>query len=245
MKGVVLAGGTGSRLDPLTRILNKHVLPVYDRPMIYYPLECLARSGVSDVLLISGPQHIDAFKALLDDGSEVGLRLHYGVQTRAGGIAHALAVAEPFVDGTRSIVMLGDNLVEYTIEREVEAFEAQREGARILLSAVDNPSAFGIAEFDGSRLQRVVEKPTSTPSHLAVTGIYMYDSAVFDIVRTLRPSGRGELEITDVNMAYLERGMLTWSELLGWWIDAGENFDQYLATCNRIAAGGANHPQPS
>jgi len=242
VKGVILAGGFGTRLSPLTKVLNKHLLPVYDRPMVYFPLQCQAKSGIKEVLLLTGGNNSDLFPKLLGDGSEFGLsRLEYAEQQRAGGIAYALGLAEEFAAGEPILLMLGDNIVQFTIEDALRDFGQQERGARVLLATVDNPQQFGIAELHGNQIVRIIEKPADPPSHYAVVGIYLYDSQVFDIVKQLKPSQRGELEITDVNNAYLERGELTHSMLSGWWLDAGEDFDQYLAACNQVAKGGANH----
>jgi len=242
MKGVVLAGGFGTRLDPLTKVINKHLLPVYDRPMIYYPLECLAKSGIEDVLLVTGGTRSDEFQNLLGSGESVGLKsLAYTLQDEAGGIAHALGLAEDYADGESIVLMLGDNLVENTIEGAVQDFMQRDRGAKILLSPVKSPQSFGVAQFEGERLVHIIEKPTDPPSNLAVVGIYLYDSQVFSIVKTLSPSGRGELEISDVNNAYLAKGQLSFNVLEGWWLDAGEDIDQYLFCCNHVAQYGANH----
>lgn len=245
MKGVVLAGGTGSRLTPLTKVTNKHLLPVYDKPMIYHSLECLAKSGIQDVLLVTGGNSAGDFLKLLKDGKELGLKsLYYAYQEGAGGIAQALLLAEDFADGTPIVLMLGDNIVERTIQDAIGGFRRQGKGARILLYPVENPELYGIAEVENSRIVRIVEKPKNSTSNLAVVGIYMYDHTVFDIVKTLKPSARRELEITDVNNAYLARGELAFTMLEGWWVDAGENIDYYLSSCQRVAQCGANHCAP-
>jgi len=242
IKGVILAGGTGSRLAPLTNVVNKHLLPVYDRPMIYYPLECLAKSGIDEVLLVTGGDNVGDFMRLLRDGRQFGLAsLNYTHQEGPGGIAHALALAEGFTGDDHIVLVLGDNILEHTIEDVIEAYRRQGRGARVLLSPVENPESFGIAELAGDRITRIVEKPSNPPSDLAVIGVYLYDSSVFEIVKTLKPSHRRELEITDVNNAYIERGELAYSVLPGWWADAGETIDGYLEICNRVAQTGANH----
>jgi glucose-1-phosphate thymidylyltransferase len=241
MKGVILAGGTGSRLFPITKVTNKHLLPVYNKPMIYYPIECLARSGIDDVLLVTGGNNAGDFIRLLGNGREFGLRsLNYTYQEGAGGIAQALGLAEGFADGRPICLILGDNIVEYTIADAARRFGHQGQGAKILLTQVDNPQAYGVAEMDGDRVVRIVEKPKEPKSNWAVIGIYFYDAKVFDIVRTLRPSARNELEITDVNNAYIAAGQMTADKLKGWWADAGENIDFYLRACNTVAASGAN-----
>ncbi len=245
MKGVILAGGFGTRLDPLTRVVNKHLLPVYDKPMIYYPLECLSRSGIREVLVITGGHNPKDLALLVGDGRQFGFkRLQYAVQQRAAGIAHAVGLAEAFADGAPLLVMLGDNLVQHTLDPHIAQFELQGGGARVLLARVPNPQAYGVAELSGRQLIRIVEKPSRPPSDLAVTGIYFFDAAVFDIVRSLRPSRRNELEVTDVNNAYLQSGRLRFGMIAGWWLDAGEGIDAYLEACNRVAADGANHPAP-
>ncbi|HEX2974241.1 MAG TPA: sugar phosphate nucleotidyltransferase, partial [Tepidisphaeraceae bacterium] len=241
MKGVVLAGGTGSRLFPLTKVTNKHLLPVYDKPMIYYPLECLAKAGIEDVLLVTGGNNAGDFIRLLGNGRDFGFRnLNYTYQDGAGGIAQALGLAERFADGQSICLILGDNIVEYTIRDAVRRFRHQGQGAKILLSQVENPKAYGVAEMDGDRVVKIVEKPQEPKSNWAVIGIYCYDAQVFEIVRTLKPSARNELEITDVNNAYIERGEMTADKLEGWWADAGENIDFYLKACNTVAQSGAN-----
>jgi glucose-1-phosphate thymidylyltransferase len=241
MKGVVLAGGTGSRLFPVTKVTNKHLLPVYNKPMIYYPLECLAKAGIEEVLLVTGGNNAGEFIRLLGNGREFGFKdLNYTYQEGAGGIAQALGLAEHFVDGDSICLILGDNIVEYTIRDAVRRFRHQGQGAKILLSEVENPKAYGVADMEGERVVRIEEKPAEPKSNWAVIGIYFYDAQVFDIVRTLRPSARNELEITDVNNAYIARGEMTADKLFGWWADAGENIDYYLKACNAVAQSGAN-----
>jgi glucose-1-phosphate thymidylyltransferase len=242
MKGVILAGGTGSRLYPLTKVTNKHLLPVYDKPMIYYPLECMAKAGIEEVLLVTGGNNSGDFIRLLGNGREFGLKnLNYTYQDGAGGIAQALGLAEHFAGGDSICLILGDNIVEYTIRDSVRRFRHQGQGAKILLAQVENPKAYGVAELaaDGS-VQRIVEKPQNPKSNWAVIGIYFYDAKVFEIVKTLKPSARNELEITDVNNAYIERGEMTADKVVGWWGDAGENIDFYLKACNMVAQTGAN-----
>jgi len=228
MKGVVLAGGLGTRLLPLTKITNKHLLPVYDRPMVYYPVEKLVQAGVREVMVVTGGESAGDFLRLLENGREFGLRrIHYTYQQGSGGIAAALALAEDFVDGDRLVAILGDNLFQEDLTPYVRRFERQERGARILLRAVDEPERFGVATIRGGRVVRIVEKPKRPGSRLAVTGCYMYDARVFDIIRTLRPSRRNELEITDVNNAYVRAGELEYDELKGWWQDAGSSFEAY------------------
>lgn len=234
-KGVILAGGLGKRLYPLTKITNKHLLPVYCKPMIYYPIQTLVDAGIKDILVVTGGMHAGEFLRLLGDGAQFGLKeINYTYQEGEGGIADALRLAEHFADNDRIIVMLGDNIVEKSIKGAVDEFRRQPKGARILLKKVDDPKRFGVAEFKGKSLVAIKEKPKTPKSDYAVTGIYMYDNQVFDIIRTLRPSGRGELEITDVNNAYLRKGELAYSMLKGWWTDSG-TFDSLLRA-NNLAA---------
>jgi glucose-1-phosphate thymidylyltransferase len=241
MKGVILAGGTGSRLLPLTKVTNKHLLPVYNKPMIYYPLECMAKAGIEEVLLVTGGNNSGDFIRLLGNGRDFGLKnLNYTYQDGAGGIAQALSLAEHFVGGDSICLILGDNILEFAIKEPCRKFRHQGLGAKILLSQVENPKAYGVAEMDGPRVARIVEKPQQPKSNLAVIGIYFYDNKVFDIVRTLKPSARNELEITDVNNAYIDRGEMTYDKVDGFWADAGENIDFYLKACNMIAQCGAN-----
>jgi glucose-1-phosphate thymidylyltransferase len=228
LKGVVLAGGLGTRLYPLTKVTNKHLLPVYNKPMIYYPILTLVEAGIKDILIVTGGNSAGDFLKLLGNGREFGLsHLSFVYQEGEGGIAAALSLAEHFCENDKIVVILGDNIVEKSIKKEVEIFEKQEKGARILLKEVENPERFGVAEIKDGKIVRIIEKPKIPPSNLAVTGIYMYDSQVFDIIRTLKPSERGELEITDVNNKYLEMGQLTYGILDGWWTDAG-TFDSLL-----------------
>lgn len=241
MKGVVLAGGSGTRLSPLTKVTNKHLLPIYNKPMIYYPLECLRKAGIEEVMLVTGGNNVGDFIRLLGNGKEFGFKeLAYTYQDRAGGVADALGLAEHFAEGGPICLILGDNIVEYHIGPSAEAFRQQKTGARILLSQVDNPDAYGVAEFDGPKLAGIVEKPANPPSNWAIIGIYFYDNDVFRIIKTLAPSHRGELEITDVNNEYLRRGQLQADKLQGWWADAGENIDFYLRANVTVAQSGAN-----
>ena len=245
MKGVILAGGAGTRLHPLTLITNKHLLPMYDRPMVTYAIEALVSAGVKDVMLVTGGTHAGEFLRLLGNGHAHGLdRLFYAMQAKAGGIAEALALAERFVARDRVVVVLADNVVEYSIGDAIRHFEAQPRGARILLSRVEQPDHLhhlGVAAIDPSgRVTRIVEKPADPPSQYAVTGIYLYDAEVWDIIRTLKPSGRGELEITDVNNAYIDRGLMDYDVISGWWGDAGESVESYREAFNYVAEHGAN-----
>ena len=240
MKGVILAGGLGTRLLPLTRITNKHLLPVFDRPMIYYPLQALLNAGIRDILIVTGGHHAGDFLRLLGNGKDFGLgRLHYAYQEGEGGIAAALALAEDFAEGDRICVVLGDNLIEGSIVPAVRRFARQPRGARVILKEVPDAERFGVAELRDGRIVSIVEKPKRPKSRYAVTGIYMYDRQVFDVVRKLRPSRRGELEVTDVNTWYLRRGQL-WCEILdGWWTDAGTMASLHRAG-NLVAETGAN-----
>lgn len=229
MKGVVLAGGLGTRLQPLTRITNKHLLPVWDKPMIYYPLQTLVDAGITDIMLVTGGNAAGDFLRLIGNGEDFGLsRINYAYQKGEGGIAEALGLCREFAGDDKLIVVLGDNILEKGIAAGVEAFAAQEAGARIFLKQVDHPWEYGIAETDGDRVIRIIEKPQDPPTDLAVIGVYMYPPDVFDIISTLEPSGRGELEITDVNNAYIERGRMQFEMLEGWWMDAGENHESLL-----------------
>jgi glucose-1-phosphate thymidylyltransferase len=243
MKGVILAGGTGSRLNPLTKVTNKHLLPIYNKPMIYYPLECMARAGVEEVLLVTGGNNAGDFIRLLGNGREFGLKnLQYTYQDGAGGIAQALGLAEHFVEGEPMCLILGDNILEYSIANARRSFEQQKSGAKILLAEVENPKAYGVAEIVDGRVMQIVEKPENPKSNLAVIGIYFYDGNVFNVVRTLKPSKRNELEITDVNNDYIRQGQMTADRVQGFWADAGENIDFYLRASNTVAKHGANKP---
>ncbi len=240
MKGVVLAGGLGSRLYPLTKVTNKHLLPVYDKPMIYYPIQCLLNAGVSDILIVTGGNSAGHFLQLLGNGSEFGLKaINYTYQQGEGGIADALRLAEHFAEGESICVILGDNIIEGNIKRAADDFRAQPRGAKILLKEVPDPERFGVATVEDGKVRRIVEKPKEPESNLAVVGIYMYDAHVFDIIKTLKPSGRGELEITDVNNSYIREGTMTAGVLEGWWTDAG-TFESLLRANNLVASGGAN-----
>ena len=222
MKGIVLAGGYGTRLLPLTKVTNKHLLPVYDRPMIYYPLQTLADAGIREVMVVTGGNNAGDFLTLLGGGKGFGLQeLAYAYQEGAGGIAQALSLAEDFADGERICVILGDNLIQGSIAKARRDFDKQGEGAKILLKRVPDPERFGVPTLKGKQVLGIEEKPRKPKSSFAVIGIYFYDAAVFDIVKTLKPSKRGELEITDVNNAYIRRGTMTAEVLRGWWTDAG------------------------
>ena len=245
MKGVILAGGTGSRLHPLTRITNKHLLPIYDRPMISFAVEALVKAGVQEIMLVTGGNHAGEFLRLLGNGEEFGLdRLFYAYQDRPGGIADALRQAERFVAGDRSVVLLGDNVFERSIRRCADAFRRQERGARVLLCRVEDSAHLrnlGVAQLNGSRkIQKIIEKPAEPPSQYAVTGVYFYDASVWDVIPRLAPSGRGELEITDVNNWYLERGLMEYDVLDGYWGDAGESIESYYMVHDFVRAHGAN-----
>jgi len=236
MKGVILAGGLGKRLEPLTRITNKHLLPVYGKPMIYYPIQTLVDAGIKDILIVTGGNHAGEFLRLLGNGSEFGLKaINYTYQKGEGGIAEALRLAAHFADNDRIIVILGDNLIEKSIKHYVDDFSKQPKGAKILLKKVDDPERFGVAEVKGSQITKIVEKPKHPKSDYAVTGFYMYDKKVFDIIKTLKPSNRGELEITDVNNEYIKLGQMTFSVLDGWWSDCGTH--EALLRANNLVAG--------
>ena len=231
MKGVVLAGGLGKRLGALTRITNKHLLPIYDRPMIYYPLQTLVDAGISQILIVTGGSNAGDFLRLLGNGEEFGLKhLDYTYQRGEGGIAEALRLAEHFAGGEPIVVILGDNIVEKSIRPAVERFAAAGRGANLLLKEVEDPQRFGVAQLRGDRIVGIEEKPSHPKSNFAVTGIYMFDGQVFDIIKTLKPSARGELEISDVNNAYIQRGQMTYEILDGWWTDAGLPEMLYRAT---------------
>jgi glucose-1-phosphate thymidylyltransferase len=244
VKGVILAGGKGTRLYPLTRITNKHLLPIYDRPMVTYVVEALVQAGVVEVMLVTGGTHAGEFFRLLGNGHGHGVdRLLYAYQEEEGGIADALGLAERFVDRDPVVVMLADNIFGRSIRPLVESFEGQAEGARIVLARVDDPEHLvhlGVPELDGERVTRIVEKPQEPPSPFAVTGLYFYDAAVWDFLPTLTPSARGELEITDVNNWYVERGAMQYDVLEGFWGDAGESIDAYYEVNDFVRANGAN-----
>jgi glucose-1-phosphate thymidylyltransferase len=239
MKGIVLAGGTGSRLFPLTKITNKHLLPIYDRPMIYYPIQTLVDAGIRDIMIVTGGRNSGDFLRLLANGKQFGLQhINYTYQEGEGGIADALALAEHFADGQKICVVLGDNIIQGNILEAANRFRSQPQGAHILLKEVLDAERFGVAEISGARIIGIEEKPARPKSNYAVTGIYMYDASVFDKIKTLVPSGRGELEITDVNNAYIREGTMTFSGLEGWWTDAG-TFESLLRAANLVAQSAA------
>ncbi|WP_322923920.1 sugar phosphate nucleotidyltransferase [Paenibacillus campi] len=233
MKGIILAGGTGTRLYPLTKVTNKHLLPVGKYPMIFYSVYKLKQAGINDILIVTGKDHMGDVVNLLGSGREMGVTFTYKVQDEAGGIAQALDLAEHFVGDDQMVVILGDNVFADDIKPFVDNFRTQQTGAKLLLQQVHDPQRYGVAELDGERIVSIEEKPKEPKSEFAVTGIYMFDSNVFDIVKTLKPSARGELEITDVNNAYIQRGELSFDILQGWWTDAGTHAS--LAKANELA----------
>jgi glucose-1-phosphate thymidylyltransferase len=240
MKGVILAGGLGTRLFPLTKVTNKHLLPVYNKPMIYYPIQTLVNAGITDILLVAGGNNAGDFLRLLGNGKEFGLQhLNYTYQEGEGGIAAALSLAEFFVQKEPLCVVLGDNIIERNIIVAAEAYKKQGRGAKVLLKEVKDPQRFGVAVLEGDHLVRIEEKPKQPKSPYITTGIYFYDQEIFEIIRTLKPSPRGELEITDVNNAYIKRGLMTWDLLEGWWTDAG-TFESLRLAGQLVAQTGAN-----
>ena len=241
MKGVVLAGGLGSRLKPLTKVTNKHLLPIYNQPMIYYPIQTLINAGIDDIMIVTGGNSAGDFLKLLGNGKDFGLKhLNYTYQEGEGGIADALSLVEHFADDKPICVVLGDNIIEGNIRQAAEDYRRQKAGAKILLKKVHDPQRFGVPELDGERVLQIEEKPENPQSDYAVIGIYFYDSDVFDVIKTLVPSGRGELEITDVNNHYINQNSMTWTELEGWWSDAG-TFESLLHSTNLVAKTGANN----
>lgn len=235
LKGIVLAGGLGTRLHPLTRITNKHLLAVYDKPMVYYPIEALVGAGIEDIMIVTGGNNAGNFLRLLGNGSDFGLKhINYTYQEGEGGIAEALGLTEHFAEDSKVVVILGDNIFERSIKKYVDAFRAQEEGARILIKEVPDPERFGTVELKDERIVGIEEKPPNPKSNYIVTGIYMYDARVYDIVKNLKPSGRGELEITDVNNDYIEKGQMHYDILEGWWTDAG-TIESLLRANNLVA----------
>ncbi len=240
MKGIILAGGLGTRLYPLTKVTNKHLLPIYDKPMIYYPIQALINAGINDILIVTGGNSAGDFLKLLGNGKDFGLKhINYTYQEGEGGIAEALGLAEFFAAGDKICVVLGDNIIEKNVLKAVEAFRKQKGGARILLKEVPDPERFGVPELKGDRIVKVEEKPKEPKSNYAVIGIYLYDASVFDVIKTLKPSHRGELEITDVNNRYIEKGLMSWDILEGWWTDAG-TFESLFRANTLVAETGAN-----
>ena len=241
MKGVILAGGLGSRLHPLTKITNKHLLPVHKQPMIYYPIKTLINAGIEDIMIVTGGNSAGDFLRLLGNGKDFGLKhLNYTYQEGEGGIADALSLVQHFADDQPVCVVLGDNIIEKNIRSAADEYRKQGSGAKIMLKKVHDPQRFGVPELAGERVIRIEEKPKDPKSDFAVIGIYFYDATVFEVIKTLVPSARGELEITDVNNHYIDRGEMTWDELEGWWTDAG-TFDSLLRASNLVAETGANN----
>lgn len=240
MKGVVLAGGLGSRLHPLTKITNKHLLPIYNQPMIYYPIQTLINAGIDDIMIVTGGNYAGHFLQLLGNGKDFGLKhLNYTYQQGEGGIADALSLVEHFADNSPICVVLGDNIIEGNVAQAAQDFSKQGRGAKILLKEVHDPQRFGVPELDGDKVLQIEEKPKNPKSNYAVIGIYFFDNTVFNIIKTLKPSERGELEITDVNNHYINRGEMSWSEIEGWWTDAG-TFESLRHASNLVAETGAN-----
>ena len=242
IKGVVLAGGTGSRLFPLTKVTNKHLLPVGMAPMIWHPLWKMKEAGIEEILIVTGTEHMGDVVALMGSGKDFGCRFTYKVQDEAGGIAQALGLAENFAGGSPIRVILGDNIFQDSLKEEVQAFAQQGKGARILLKPVDDPQRYGVAEVKDGKVLGIEEKPKAPKSNLSVTGIYFYDATVFDIIKTVKPSGRGEMEITDVNNAYIAKGQLSFGTFKGWWTDAG-TFPSLAHTSELANGEGAPVPQ--
>jgi len=241
MKGVILAGGLGTRLYPLTRITNKHLLPVYNKPMIFYPIEALVNAGITDIMIVTGGNNAGDFLRLLGNGKDFGLKhINYAYQKGEGGIAEALGLAEYFAEGDKVVVFLGDNIIGGNIRNIVKDFEKKKRGAKIILKEVKDPQNYGVPEFKNNKIVRIVEKPKKPMSNYAVIGIYLYDNDVFKIIKTLKPSKRGELEITDVNNVYLKRGLLSYDILEGWWADAGSSIEGWFETNKMVALYGAN-----
>ena len=241
MKGIVLAGGLGSRLLPLTKITNKHLLPVYKEPMIYYPIKTLINAGIGDIMIVTGGNHAGEFLRLLGDGKQFGLKhISYTYQEGEGGIAEALGLTEDFADGDKIVVILGDNIIENNIIKQKTSFERQKEGAKIIIKKVPHPEYFGVPELIGDKVVRIEEKPKKPKSEYAVIGIYMYDYRVFNVVKTLERSERGELEITDVNNYYIKNGLMTYDTIDGWWIDAGSSHDSLAQASQLVIKTGAN-----
>lgn len=246
MRGVILAGGSGSRLHPLTRVTNKHLLPVYDKPMIYFAVEALVAAGIDRIIVVTGGNHAGEFLPLLGNGEQFGLRhIDYTYQERPTGVAGAVQLAEHFAAGEPVCVMLGDNIFEHAISGAVARFLQQGGGARVLLSRVDQPQHYGVPHFQAERIVRIEEKPTRPSSPYAVTGCYLYDPDAFRFIAELRPSGRGELEITEVSNRYIEQGRLQHEVVPGYWADCGESVNSYLRACNLVAQYGANKPEPA
>lgn len=242
MKGIILAGGKATRLRPLTLVTNKHLLPIYDKPMIFYPLESMVKAGIKDVLIITGPEHCGHFVNLLRSGREFGLNISYEIQEEAGGLSQAVGLAARFAEGQKMLVVLGDNIFSHDLSSAVVEFDRQSNGAKSFFKKMPNPQQYGVPEFDASgHLKRVIEKPKHPPSEFAQVGIYMYDAHVFEYIQQLRPSDRGELEITDLNNVYIQRGEMTYEFLHGWWIDAGTSYDELLRANQLVVAERKKH----
>jgi glucose-1-phosphate thymidylyltransferase len=234
MKGIILAGGLGSRLSPCTKVTNKHLLPVFNKPMIYYPILTMVNAGLEDIMIVTGGSSAEDFIKILGDGGEFGLKISYAYQKGEGGIADALRLSENFAEGEKVFVVLGDNILDDDISEDINAFEKQEKGAKIFLKEVPDPERFGVAEIRDGKVESIVEKPKDPKSSFAVCGLYLYDNSVFEIIKTLKPSGRGELEITDVNNVFIKRGEMAYSVLDGWWTDAG-TFESLLKASNLVA----------
>jgi len=243
MKGIILAGGLGTRLHPLTKVTNKHLLPVYGKPMVFYPVETLVQAGIKDIMIVTGGNNAGDFLRLIGNGSDFGLKhINYTYQSGEGGIAEALGLAEHFAGGDRVCVFLGDNIIEKNIRQATADFEKQPNGAKVILKEMEHPEQFGVPALQDGRIVAIEEKPKTPKSPYAVIGIYFYDPTVFNIIKTLKPSARGELEITDVNNAYIARGNMTYEILEGWWADCGASIDALLEANNLVARTGANNP---
>jgi glucose-1-phosphate thymidylyltransferase len=242
-KGVILAGGKGTRLSPLTKVTNKHLLPVYDKPMICYPIQSLIKAGITDILIVTGRGHAGHFVELLESGQDYGAHFSYAVQEEAGGIAQALQLSENFIKEEKFIVLLGDNLFDHPLEPALQNFESSNAKAAVFLKEVEDPRPYGVAVIENEKLVKIIEKPKDPPSNLAIVGMYMYDSSVFSVARNISPSARGELEITDVNNYYVERGEMSYSKITGWWGDAGESFNSLLSSAKHMAS--KNHNSSS
>ncbi|TET17843.1 MAG: spore coat protein [Candidatus Cloacimonadota bacterium] len=243
MKGLILCGGLGTRLFPLTKITNKHLLPVYGKPMVYYPLATLVEAGIKDIMIVTGGNNAGDFLRLLGNGREFGLKhLNYTFQEKEGGIAEAVGLAQHFVGDDKVAIILGDNILEGSIKGAVDAFENQEKGGKVFLKEVEDPSQYGVAEIEGEKIVGIVEKPEKPESNFAVIGVYLYDNAVFDIIKNLTPSKRGELEITDVNNAYIQKGQMTYEVFKGWWGDAGASIDALFLANKHIREGEISSP---
>ncbi len=243
MKGLILCGGLGTRLFPLTKITNKHLLPVYGKPMVYYPLATLVEAGIKDIMIVTGGNNAGDFLRLLGNGREFGLKhLNYTFQEKEGGIAEAAGLAQHFVGDDKVAIILGDNILEGSIKGAVDAFENQEKGGKVFLKEVEDPSQYGVAEIEGEKIVGIVEKPEKPESNFAVIGVYLYDNAVFDIIKNLTPSKRGELEITDVNNAYIQKGQMTYEVFKGWWGDAGASIDALFLANKHIREGEISSP---